>query len=136
MVLNLKNYQQYLIDDALLSGYRQKLSQFLIDLTSGRQYSIYVISPDDDTNYYALEYLYLLTKSRYNLDDITMDLRGELYYRFDPEKELVILICSGFEKELENELLCLNKFKNLYSISDRSGTYSINNQQIFTFSNI
>ena len=64
-----------------------------------------------------------------------MDTRGELYYNFNPDKDLPFLICKEFHTEIRVIENCLNPFLSEYGFNKYLLRNDIGSDSVFVFMN-
>jgi len=132
---NQKNLAQFLYQNEFVVDHLQKVADFIAKNANNKPYSILLITPHDQSGYYSLEYIYALKKLPAYQIPIRMDIRGELYYDFNPDRDYSILICKEFSDYHEVETRCLNVFLNKYGWRQFLLNKKIDTINVFVFEN-
>ena len=132
---NQKNYSVYLDPINQDTDYHQNVTNFIKNSVGVNSYSILTITTQDNTGYYSLEYIYALKNLPVYQIPINMDLRGELYYDYNPQKDVSVLICKDFSDYNEVELKCLDVFLYKYGKRQILNSAKINSSDVFVFTN-
>ena len=132
---NSKNIAIYLNSGNHDKQHHQKVAGFIKSTAGNKSFSIFTSTPYEKSNYYSLEFLYALRKINSFPTGIRMDTRGELYYNFNPDKDLLFLICKEFHTEIRVIENCLNPFLSEYGFNKYLLRNDIGSDSVFVFMN-
>lgn len=132
---NSKSISFYLNSNRSDKNHRQRIAQFIKSVADKKSFTLFTSTPDENTNYYSLEYLYALRQLKSFPVGIRMDVRGELYYNFNPNRELYFLICKEFSRQTEITGNCLNPFLSEYKLNSYILKKNFGIDTVFAFNN-
>ena len=124
---------QYIYQNPPAKKYQEMPAEYIQGIIGNENYSLYVITPEDNSNYYATEYIYALDKIRGISHDFNTDFRGEVYNSFNNNSEYLFLICRDFNDASDLKAKCLDFFKGTFKTGSQSLSKKMLNLKIYTF---